>query len=80
MIWDGDKRSNQVLCSLSKVALACIWFACSYSCDSVYVAKCRKLRARRTKSPRREVVTSSAGAGIVYPPIFGVIRVAYPKA
>ena len=32
------------------------------------------------KSPRREVVRSSAGAGVVYPPFFGVIRVAYPKA
>ena len=32
------------------------------------------------KSPRREVVRSSAGAGVIYPPFFGVIRVAYPKA
>ena len=31
------------------------------------------------KSPRREVVRSSAGAGVVYPPFWGVIRVAYPK-
>ena len=34
----------------------------------------------KTKSPRREVVRSSAGAGVVYPPFWGVIRVAYPKA
>ena len=33
-----------------------------------------------TKSPRREVVRSSAGAGVVYPPFWGVIRVSYPKA
>ena len=32
------------------------------------------------ESPRREVVGSSAGASGVYPPFFGVIRVAYPKA
>ena len=32
------------------------------------------------ESPRREVVRSSAGTGVVYPPFFGVIRVAYPKA
>ena len=32
------------------------------------------------KSPRREVVRSSAGTGVIYPPFFGVIRVAYPKA
>ena len=32
------------------------------------------------QSPRREVVRSSAGAGVVYPPFLGVIRVAYPKA
>ena len=29
---------------------------------------------------RREVVRSSAGAGVVYPPFLGVIHVAYPKA
>ena len=34
----------------------------------------------KTKSPRREIVRSSAGAGIVYPPFLGVIHVAYPKA
>ena len=34
----------------------------------------------RVESPRREVVRSSAGAGVVYPPFWGVIRVAYPKA
>ena len=33
-----------------------------------------------TKSPRRKVVRSSAGAGVIYPPFLGVIRVAYPKA
>ena len=32
------------------------------------------------KSPRREVVRSSAGAGVGYPPIFGVICVTHPKA
>ena len=32
------------------------------------------------QSPRREVVRSSAGLGVVYPPFFGVIHVAYPKA
>ena len=32
------------------------------------------------ESPRREVVRSSAGAGVVYPPFLGVIRVAYPTA
>ena len=31
-----------------------------------------------TNQPRREVVGSSAGAGVVYPPFFGVVRVAYP--
>ena len=32
------------------------------------------------QSPRREVDRSSAGLGVVYPPFFGVIHVAYPKA
>ena len=31
------------------------------------------------KSPRREVVRSSAGTSVVYPPFFGVVRVAYPN-
>ena len=31
------------------------------------------------KSPRREVVRSSAGASVVYPPFLGVVRVAYPN-
>ena len=35
---------------------------------------------RFQESLRREVVRSSAGAGVAYPPFFGVIRVAYPKA
>ena len=35
---------------------------------------------RQRKSPRREVVRSSAGTCVVYPPFLGVIRVAYPKA
>ena len=32
------------------------------------------------KSPRREVLRSSAGADAIRPPFLGVIRVAYPKA
>ena len=33
---------------------------------------------KELKSSRREVVRSSAGASVVYPPFLGVVRVAYP--